>query len=85
MDLAAIRGWGAAMLISRIQSHQGKTYLARDEARADIISYIVMFYDWMRRHSAQGMFYPAGFEEFIIAFSSLRIPRDIQISAITSD
>lgn len=42
---------------------RGRTYLTRDEARADIFDYIEVFYNRRRRHSTLGMMSPAEFEQ----------------------
>ena len=42
---------------------RGRTYLTREEARADIFDYIEVFYNRRRRHSTLGMISPVEFEE----------------------
>jgi len=45
---------------------RGRTYLTREEARADIFDYIEVFYNRTRRHSKLGMLSPVDFEELKI-------------------
>jgi putative transposase len=40
-----------------------KTYRSRDEAKADVVDYIELFYNPMRRHSTLGYLGPVAFEE----------------------
>lgn len=42
---------------------RGKTYLTRDEARADIFDYVESFYNRLRRPLKLGLMSPADFEE----------------------
>jgi putative transposase len=46
---------------------RGKTYLTREEARADIYDYIEVFYNRKRRHSKLGMLSPVDFEQVRIS------------------
>jgi putative transposase len=59
-DDAVVESFCSSLKKERIR---GKTYLTRDEARADIFDYIEIFYNRARRHSKLGMLSPADFEE----------------------
>jgi len=59
-DNAVVESFFSSLKKERIR---GKTYLTRDEARADIFDYIEIFYNRTRRHSKLGMLSPVDFEE----------------------
>ena len=62
-DNAVVESFFSSLKKERIR---GKTYLTRDEARADIFDYIEIFYNRKRRHSKLGMMSPSEFEQFRI-------------------
>jgi len=59
-DNAVVESFFSSLKKERIR---GKTYLTRDEARADIFDYIEVFYNRKRRHSKLGLLSPVDFEE----------------------
>lgn len=59
-DNAVVESFFSSLKKERVR---GKTYLTRDEARADIFDYIEVFYNRRRRHSKLGMLSPVEFEE----------------------
>jgi len=59
-DNAVVEAFFSSLKKERIR---GKTYLTREEARADIFDYIEVFYNRIRRHSKLGMLSPVNFEE----------------------
>lgn len=59
-DNAVVESFFSSLKKERIR---GKTYLTRDEARADIFDYIEVFYNRTRRHSKLEMLSPVDFEE----------------------
>jgi len=59
-DNAVVESFFSSLKKERIRR---KTYLTRDEARADIFDYIEVFYNRTRRHSKLGMLSPVDFEE----------------------
>lgn len=58
-DNAVMESFFSSMKIERTH---GKTYITRDEARADVFDYIERFYNPKRRHSTLGYLSPAEFE-----------------------
>jgi putative transposase len=59
-DNAAMESFFATLKTERIRR---RTYLTRDDARADIFDYIERFYNPRRRHSTLGQLSPAQFEQ----------------------
>jgi len=59
-DNAVVESFFSSLKKERVR---GRTYLTREEARADIFDYIEAFYNRRRRHSKLGMLSPAEFEE----------------------
>ena len=59
-DNAVVESFFSSLKKERVR---GRTYLTREEARADIFDYIEAFYNRSRRHSKLGMLSPVEFEE----------------------
>jgi putative transposase len=59
-DNAAMEGFFSSLKTERTE---GKTYLTRDDAMADVFDYIERFYNPRRRHSTLGYVSPIAFEE----------------------
>ena len=59
-DNAVVESFFSSLKKERVR---GRTYLTREEARADIFDYIKVFYNRRRRHSKLGMLSPVEFEE----------------------
>lgn len=62
-DNAVVESFFSSLKKERVR---GRTYLSRDEARADVFDYIEVFYNRKRRHSKLGMMSPSEFEQFRI-------------------
>ena len=59
-DNAAMESFFSTMKTERMTR---RTYVTRDEARADVFDYIERFYNPRRRHSTLGQFSPDQFEK----------------------
>jgi putative transposase len=62
-DNAAVESFFLSLKKEQVR---GRTYLSRDETRADVFDYIEVFYNRQRRHSKLGMMSPSEFEQLKI-------------------